>query len=295
MGVRITSMFSDYGQTAINEVALKKNSVFHLAQHGLKHVLDEQMHYTHLLAATSCPDAIAPSLGQCINQHYIDQLGGSHIIDIVQGCAGGISALILASQLSEFEKCNILVVASDAAQKATSRTSDVFEVFNNGVFACCVSYVKDHKKLIHHQSRQYKDLYNVVTIGLGHDADSIISDNIGEMTTDPRKHLGLRLNNHLALKLMKEAEGFYLGFVAKTGHPDILILHQVNEPIINHLQHVFSKYPTRFINMAKETGNCGCATTGIVLDQLKNELENKKVMICSFGTGGVITAGLWQF
>jgi 3-oxoacyl-[acyl-carrier-protein] synthase III len=94
---------------------------------------------------------------------------------------------------------------------------------------------------------------------------------------------------------MKEAEKFYLDFIEQTGHPDILILHQVNVPIINHLEKVFAKYPIRFINKAKETGNCGCATTGILLDQLKNEIRDKKVMICGFGTGGVITAGLWQF
>ncbi len=293
--MQIRNMFSDYGQAVLNDLTLKKNSVFHLADHGLKHILKDQMKYTHLLAATSCPDAIAPSLGQCINQHYNKLLGKSHVIDIVQGCAGGVSALVLASQLSELNKSNILVVASDAAQKATSHTSEVYEVFKNGVFVCCVSYTKRRKKLIHHQSRQYKDLYNVVTIGLGHDADEIIAGNIEDMISDPRKHLGLRLSNALAIKLMKEAEGFYLDFVTNTGHPDILILHQVNELIINHLQHVFAKYPTRFINMAKETGNCGCATTGIVLDRLKTEIENKKVMICSFGTGGVITAGLWQF
>jgi 3-oxoacyl-[acyl-carrier-protein] synthase III len=288
-------MFSDHGEAALNGFALEKNSVFHLAEHGLKNVLDEETQYTHLLAATSCPDAIAPSLGQCINQHYNNLLGASHTIDIVQGCAGGVSALILASQLAELNKSNILVVASDAAKKATSPSSEVFEVFKNGVFACCVSYTESNQKLIHHQSRQYKDLYNVVTIGLGHDADAIIAANIEEIVTDSRKHLGLRLNNYLAIKLMKEAEGFYLDFIAKTGHPDILILHQVNELIINHLQQVFAKYPVQFINMAKETGNCGCATTGIVLDLLKDDIENKKVMICSFGTGGVITAGLWQF
>ena len=295
MGVRITNMFSDHGETALNGAALKKNSVFHLACNGLKHVLDEQIKYSHLLAATSCPDSVAPSLGQCINQHYNLLLGDTPMIDMVQGCAGGVSALILASQLSELNKTNVIVVAADAAKKAASSSSEVYDIFKNGVFACCISYVNSHQKLIHHQSRQYKDLYNVVTIGLGHDADEIIAMNIGEMVSDSRKHLGLQLNNYLAIKLMKEAEGFYLHFIETTGHPDILILHQVNEPIINHLQQVFAKYPVQFINMAKETGNCGCATTGIVLDLLKNEIENKKVMICSFGTGGVITAGLWQF
>lgn len=295
MGSQITHMFSNYGPVVLNEITLKKNSVFHLAYQGLQHVVDEEMHYSHLLAVTSCPDAIAPSLGQSLNQHYHILLGKSHTIDIVQGCTGGVSALILASQLSEFNKTNILVVASDAAQKAVSPASEVFHVFKNGVFACCVSYCNDDKKLIHHQTRQYKDLVDVVRIGLGHDADEIIATNLTDIAIDSRKYLGLQLNNQLALKLMKEAEGFYLEFVAETGHPDILILHQVNELIIDHLQNVFSKYPVQFINRAKETGNCGCATTGIVLHHIKNEIEGKKVMICSFGTGGIITAGLWQF
>jgi len=295
MGVRISNMFSDYGESALNGNSLKEHAVFHLAEHALNRVLNNDTHYSYLLAATSCPDTIAPSLGQCINQHYNDRLGASHTIDIVQGCAGGISALILASQLSELNKSNILVVAADAAQKAASPTSEVFNVFRNGVFTCCVSYTEEDCRLIHYQSTQYKDLYKVVSIGLGHDADVIISRNMADMATDPRKHLGLQLDNYLAIRLMKEAERFYLDFIAKTGHPDFLILHQVNELIINHLEKVFARYPSRFINMAKETGNCGCATVGILLDHLKNEITNKKVMICSFGTGGVITAALWQF
>ena len=295
MGVKISSIFSGHGNDMLNDLTLSKNSVFHLACQVLQQVLDEQTNYSHLLAVTSCPDSIAPSLGQCINQEFNYKFGSSHTIDLVQGCAGGVSALILASQLCESNKTNILVIAADAAQKATSPASEVYEVFKNGVFACCVSYSNNGKKLIHHQSRQYKDLHNVVTIGLGHDADAIIAGHLEEIVLDSRKHLGLTLNNMLAIKLMKEAEAFYISFIEKTGHPDILILHQVNELIIEHLQKVFAKYPTRFINMAKETGNCGCATTGIVLDLLKKEIENKKVMICSFGTGGVITAGLWQF
>ncbi|MEJ7741038.1 MAG: 3-oxoacyl-[acyl-carrier-protein] synthase III C-terminal domain-containing protein [Chitinophagaceae bacterium] len=295
MGSQITSMFADYGPGALNDVSLKKNSVYHLACQALQQVADEEMHYSHLLAVTSCPDAIAPSLGQCLTQHYHHLLGRSHTVDIVQGCTGGVSALILASQLSDFNKSHILVVASDAAQKATSPASEVFNVFNNGVFACCVSYSTDHRKLVHHQTRQYKGLHDVVKIGLGHDADAIIAGNAAGIMTDSRKYLGLQLNNQLALRLMKEAEGFYLEFTAATGHPDILILHQVNELIIDHLQHVFAKYPAKFINQAKQTGNCGSATTGIVLHHIKNEIDGKKVMICSFGTGGIITAGLWQF
>lgn len=295
MGIRITDMFSSHGNNGTRDDCNGTNTVFNLASEALKHVMDKQMKYTNLLAATSCPDAIAPSLGQCINHQYHSFLSNADTIDIVQGCTGGVSALILASQLSEHNKSNTLVVTADAAQKATSPNSEMYKVFRNGVFACCVSFVDDHRKLIHHQTTHYQDLYQVVTIGLGHDAGEIISNNIDDIATDTRKYLGLKLDNFLAIKLMKQAEGFYLNFISKTGHPDILILHQVNELIIDHLEEVFEKYPVKFINRARITGNCGCATTGIVLDHLKNEIENKKVMVCSFGTGGAITAGLWQF
>ena len=295
MGICITDMFSSQGNMETGDDLNRKNTVFRLASEALIHVMNKELKYSNLLAATSCPDAIAPSLGQCINQQYNSVLSNADTIDIVQGCTGGVTALILASQLSEHNESNVLIVTADAAQKATSPKSEVYKVFRNGVFACRVSFVNDHRKLIHHQTIHYKDLYNVVTIGLGHDADEIITKNIDDIANDSRKYLGLKLDNYLAIKLMKQAEGFYLDFISKTGHPDILILHQVNELIIDHLEKVFEKYPVRFINQARETGNCGCATTGIVLDNLKTQIENKKVMVCSFGTGGAITAGLWQF
>ena len=288
-------MFSGYGFDVLNESELQSKAVLNLAKKVLNVIVEKDVTYSHLLAVTSCPDAIAPSLGQCLNHAYNGILCKTSSIDIIQGCAGGVSALILACQLSELNKSNVLVVTADAAQKATSKSSEVYSVFNNGAFACCVNYTDSNESLIHYESRHFKDLYNVVTIGLGHDADAIIAGNLDEIKTDSRKHLGLMLDNSLALKLMREAEKFYLEFIEITGHPDVLILHQVNVLIIDHLEYVFSKFPVRFINVAKQTRNCGCATTGIVLDMIKTEVKNKRVMICSFGTGGSIVAGLWQF
>ncbi len=224
MGVQITNMYSAFGESTAAIVNGKK-SVFQLADHCMQKVLAEDVSYSHLLAATSCPDTIAPSLGQCLNQAHNNIFHSAHTIDIVQGCAGGVSAMILASQLAEANKSNVVVITSDAAQKATSTASEVYQVFKNGVFGCCVSYSNNNKRLLHHQSRQYKDLYEVVTIGLGHDSDEIITANIQDMSSDPRKHLGLKLNNMLALKLMRHAEEFYLDFIKTSGHPDILILH----------------------------------------------------------------------
>jgi hypothetical protein len=65
--------------------------------------------------------------------------------------------MIMASQLAELNKSNVLVVAADAAQKP-SATSEVIMFLRMVVFGCCVD---TRKKIqgIHHKSRQYKDLY----------------------------------------------------------------------------------------------------------------------------------------
>jgi 3-oxoacyl-[acyl-carrier-protein] synthase III len=294
MGVRIDHLHA-FVEEGRPPAPAETGSVFKLAQMCLNQVIHGGVNYGYLVCATSCPDTIAPSLGQCINQHYNKIFCSSHVIDLVQGCTGGVSALILGSQLAEANRCNVAVIVSDAAKKATSVSSAVYPVFKNGVFGCCISYSADGPRMIHHQSCQYKDLYTIISIGLGHDADTVITKNRNTVCADPRKYLGLKLNNNLAIKLMQKAESFYLDFIAVTGHPDILILHQVNVVIVNHLQKVFEKYPVVFINVAKQTGNCGAATTGITLDLIKDKVKNKKVMICSFGTGGAIIAGLWQF
>jgi len=112
---------------------------------------------------------------------------------------------------------------------------------------------------------------------------------------DPRKYLGLDLNNTLALRLLRNAEDFYNEFVEESYAPDMIILHQVNLSMIQHLKTIFNKYDVEFVDVVKLIGNCGAATVGIALNQVADNISGKKVMLCSFGTGGVITAGLWQY
>jgi 3-oxoacyl-[acyl-carrier-protein] synthase III len=71
-------------------------------------------------------------------------------------------------------------------------------------------------------------------------------------------------------------------------------LHQVNPEILKHLRSVFAKYDIEFVDGSDLTGNCGAASVGIALHHVKNMMKGKKILLCSFGTGGVITAGLWQ-
>jgi 3-oxoacyl-[acyl-carrier-protein] synthase III len=74
-----------------------------------------------------------------------------------------------------------------------------------------------------------------------------------------------------------------------------MVFHQVNPDILSMLEKKFSSTSMEFINLSERIGNCGAASFGIALDHVKGTLPGKKVFLCSFGTGGVISAGLWQF
>ena len=296
MGVLIGKMNAYFEYLNSNEMPEQTKQVFSLAERSLRPLISSGLphHVSHLIAATTCPDSLAPSLGQLIIERFNHSLENCHSIDIVQGCAGGVTAMILGSQLAELNKSSVLVVQADAAKKATSKTKRIHKIFGNGSFACLISYNNSAKGLLHSKSRQYGGLSEVVTVNLGHDAGEIIMKEKKDMANDPRKHLGLSMNNILAIRLMRNAEEFYTDFVKETTAPDIMILHQVNPIILRHLKSVFKKYKLEFVDVSDLTGNCGVASVGIALNSVKDTIQGKKVLLCSFGTGGVITAGLWQ-
>ena len=296
MGISIVGMNGYFEFANGHRLAEKPKQVLSLASKSIQAFIDHGMpdNLSHLVIATSCPDMIAPSLGQMLNEKFHSAFSRCHTIDIVQGCAGGVTAMILGSQLCQMHQSSVMVIQADAAKKATSKSKQINSIFGNGSFACLMSYDASAKGLLHYQSRQYKGLSEVITIGLGHDADQIIMSETEDMRHDPRKHLGLSLNKVLAMRLFKQAEMFYLDFIQGAPCPDIMILHQVNPLIIRHLKSVFAKYKTVFVDVASLTGNCGAASVGIALNHVKDTIHNKKVFLCSFGTGGVITAGLWQ-
>ncbi len=297
MGVSMRAMHSYFEFENGKELLEEPRQVLSLAEKSLKPFFDLKElpeHLSHLIITTTCPDMLAPSLGQMISEKFHSSFSNCHTIDIVQGCAGGVTAMILGSQLAELNKSSVLIVQADAARKATSRSKKINKIFGNGSFACLISHDQSERGLLHYKSRQYKGLSEVVTVKLGHDADNIIMREVKDMAHDPRKHLGLSLNNSLALKLIRNAESFYLEFVKESIAPDVMILHQVNPLIIRHLQSVFAQYEMEFVDVTEITGNCGAASVGIALNTVKGAIQGKKVLLCSFGTGGIITAGLWQ-
>ncbi|PSR52632.1 hypothetical protein AHMF7605_03375 [Adhaeribacter arboris] len=296
MGVKFSNMHSyhEYGDLSPHEHYPKQ--VLALAKKVVAPLLDQDLgKISHLIMATTCPDSIAPSLGQQLTQVFNPHFTDTHVIDIVQGCAGGVTALLLGSQLATVCNSNVLVVIADAAKKACDRASKNYSIFGNGSFACILTGGNYATNLIHYKSKQYKELLNVVQVKLGHDADLILAKGLA-VNQNPRKYLGLEMNNSLALKLIKEAKFFYEEFLSESrSRPDVMILHQVNTKIIKHLQDIFEIEGINFVNVSELTGNCGTASIGLALKHSESNIEGKKVFICSFGTGGVITAGLWQF
>lgn len=270
-----------------------KQQVFSLANSIIKGHIDTPPNY--FITATTCPDSLAPSLSQSLCAANHELLGESHSFDLVQGCAGGVSAFILASKLAEENGKNVLIVQSDSAQKATSPQQVYYNIFGNGAFACYLKNSKNGNRLLYSKSIQVKGLEKVVQILLGHDADEYIINHAERVKEDPRFLLGLNMNNELAIELLKSSKAFYNDFVMESESPDALILHQVNPKIIGFLKKYLSDFKGEFIDLSNTIGNCGAATTGIALHQSYPKLKDKKVMICSFGTGGIITAGLWQF
>jgi 3-oxoacyl-[acyl-carrier-protein] synthase III len=296
MGVFISKTEAYFEFNNGENIPEKSRQVFTLAEKTVTPIITENgsENISHLIAVTTCPDMLSPSLGQMLNEKFHSTFSNSHTIDVVQGCAGGVTAMILASQLVELHKSSIIVIQADAAKKATSKSKSIHKIFGNGSFACTISYDDSDKRLLHYKSKQYKGLSEVVTVKLGHDSDEIIIREAKDMATDPRKHLGLDLNKTLALQLIRNAESFYNDFVKESTTPDMMILHQVNPDILKLLKSVFSKYKIEFVDGSATTGNCGAASVGIALHHVRDKIQGKKILLCGFGTGGVITAGLWQ-
>ena len=296
MGVIISKMNAYFEYLNGSDLPEHPKQVFSLAEKSLRTFIESGLpaHVSHLIAATTCPDSLAPSLGQLIVEKFNSSLKNCHSIDIVQGCAGGVTAMILGSQLAEINKSSVLIVQADAAKKATSKSKGINKIFGNGSFASLISYNDSTRGLLHSKSRQYKGLSEVVTVNLGHNTAEIIMKEKKDIVSNPRIHLGLSMNNLLAIRLMRNAEEFYIDFVKENTTPDVMILHQVNPIILRHLESVFKKYKFEFVNVSESTGNCGVASVGIALNSVKDTIQGKKVLLCSFGTGGVITAGLWQ-
>ena len=157
MGAIISQMNAYFEYLDGSAMPEQPGQVFSLAEKSLKPVIVSGLpeNLSHLIATTTCPDTLAPSLAQMVIEKFNHSLRNVHSIDIVQGCAGGVTAMILASQLAELNRSSVLVVEADAASKSTSKTKGINKIFGNGSFASLISYRDGPEGLLHSKLKQY--------------------------------------------------------------------------------------------------------------------------------------------
>lgn len=251
----------------------------------------ESQKFGFLVTATSCPDRVAPSFGQEVASRFSERFSSSQVFELIQGCSGGTAALALGYQLAAFNKTSVVVLLADAARLAVSRNSYARDQFANAAFACVIEYREGvDSKLVHSMSRQYSDLVEVVQVPIGHSLrEKLEKHDFSEIRKDPASILGLHFRNDLAIRLIRRARGFYEEFIRETGEkPDSLILHHVSPKVIRMLKETVF-HDVNVIDLTDEVKNCGCASVGIVFNRSFESLKGKTTLICSFGTGGMIS------
>jgi 3-oxoacyl-[acyl-carrier-protein] synthase III len=189
-----------------------------------------------------------------------------------------------------------LVVSADAAMKAVSSKSGLKENFGNGASAFLICGTKNGTQILEkYSSIQSSELLELVVVDVGHDSDKLISENLERISKDAKDVLGLKFNNVLGLKMISMANQFYKNFFEDIDEPNYLVMHNPNAKLSQVIKKILSFSSGEFYDRISTIPNCGAATTGIILIDLMKEkvdLENKKVFICSFGTGGVISGCL---
>jgi 3-oxoacyl-[acyl-carrier-protein] synthase III len=293
MGVSIKYMSSVYNKSDSYE-----NSVTQLAFESLSAILNNgtSKNISALITATTCPDTLAPSLGHKIGEKFQALPVNCQIYDLVQGCAGGITALALGYNIARLNLTNVAVVLADSARQAVSKKNSLRTHLSNGAFSCIIQPDDSNKGLVHYKTMQFKNLVDIVNVKLGHQTNIEINKRPKAILADPLKELGLYMDNFQGLKMLMEAENFYEEFIRECKvNPDIIVFHQVNPRILRKLESIFDSKADEFVNLATDIGNCGVASFGVALDKIKDRVENKKIFLCSFGTGGIISAVLWQF
>lgn len=294
MGTKITNIKSTFN--FIDEKPKNFNSVSRMAIEVLSETLEQYdtQKIKILIAITSCPDKVAPSLGQTILDHFKELSRDIQIIDLVQGCSGGANGLILASQLCAAYNSEVLVVASDAALNGVDNSSPLSKVLSNGAFSCIVVPAESDAGLLFKHHQYFEGLFDVVDIPVGQNSAPLLS-NEKNASENPWEILQIKVNRKKTVQFMQYAESYIQQITNLSQHqPHYAIMHQANPHIMDWLNKAFAKFNIQSIDMSSEIGNCGTATIGVVLHKKFCELENKIVLLSSFGTGGGINVGIWK-
>jgi len=285
----------------VGVTAIAKNLLDRLLEQEVQ--VNPRLEFTHFFVVTSCPETLSPSLGQTLQAAFPKVLSRVPTHDFVQGCAGSVTNLSLAAELAQLKSGRILFLAVEAASEAVSERSELYPGFSDGGFACVIDATQGGAmRLLKSATIQYPEVRDTVLVELGHRSRQKIHDQLARNDFDlhaalrqVEDALGLKFDRRKALKLASHAGGFATEFFADQEEPEFLILHQVNPRILEDVRaKVFARYPG-FIDESAEVGNCGVASVGVVLSKNWTQVQGKRVFLCSFGTGGVISGSYWQF
>lgn len=250
--------------------------------------------FSHIICATSGPDKLAPSFSQELRRSLGLREGQG--LDLIQGCAGGCSALLLGSRLAASAKSSVLVVAADLPLRAINPNHQIYKSFADGAFSTIISFDENsERRLIREMSIQYTEFTDIVSIPIGHQLRNVLKYLSGTEFTELQivDSLGFHVDNRLITKMARKAVEFSKAFGANELRPDFTILHQPNLKISAYMKDLkeFSKLNLVDLPHLK---NSGAATVGIGFASIFDRIDQKRVIISSFGTGGVVTCGCWQ-
>ncbi len=298
-GVQIRSLRHLSGGPGFPEESARlPKDVSNLSRVMLERVFAEEekagrpLKFSRFFVCTTTPDRLCPSLGQMLQSMFPTVLSRVPTHDIVQGCAASITTLSLAAEWVAATGSRVLFLAADTAGRAVSTRSSLHSGFSDGAFGCVIEPTEDASKgLLKHCTIHYSDVRDVVLVELGHRTRDLLKDLKDQDLEDA---LGLKFDRRKALQLAGQAKAFSEEFFEGQSPADHVILHQVNPKILEEVRKdAFAKQPG-FIDRSHEVGNCGVATVGVVLSLHWDQVQGRKVFLCSFGTGGVITGSYWQ-
>ncbi len=248
----------------------------------------------YFITVTTCPDYIAPSLGQVLIASIDSVPRSVQILDLVQGCAGATNALILGSSLASTSGQEVIIVIADAALNGIDNVSPLNSVFSNGAFSCIIVPDDSGKGLLFKDHSYFESLVDIVKVPVGQNTayDILAQPNI---IHDPWTFLQLTVDSRQLVSFKNQAEPYILSLIERMPvKPDFAIFHTANKNVTSLLLKILDIHNIAMFDMFDEVKNCGASSVGVIIDKKYPLLHNKKVLICSFGTGGGINLGLWQ-
>ncbi len=244
-----------------------------------------------ILVATVTPDYPTPA-ASCLLQARLNAFNAC-AMDLSAGCTGFIYALTVANQFicSGFYK-NILVVGAEILTRVTDwQDRSTCVLFGDGAGAAVVQSTLEDRGIKHCSLKadgRGAELLYIPAGGSKHPASS--------ETLQNRMHY-VRMNGNEIFKFaVSQVENILYSLLEKEGlkpaHLDLIILHQANLRIIDHVRKHLKLPPEKFPVNIDRLGNTSSATIPIAMhEEVVNGRLNKGDLVAMVGFGAGLTWG----